>query len=75
VELSEHFFRRESGRMVAGLTSIFGVHNLALAEDVVRSGPYGVSVDASDRSASNLALKRCASAMRSTSTAMASTDC
>jgi len=36
VELSEHLFRRESGRLVAALTRIFGVHNLALAEDVVQ---------------------------------------
>jgi len=36
VELDEHLFRRESGRMVAALTRIFGVHNLALAEDVVQ---------------------------------------
>jgi len=36
VELSEHLFRRESGRLVASLTRIFGVHNLALAEDVVQ---------------------------------------
>src|SRR4029079_8872735 len=36
MELSEHLFRRESGRMVAALTRIFGVHNLALAEDVVQ---------------------------------------
>jgi RNA polymerase sigma factor (sigma-70 family) len=36
VELGEHLFRRESGRMVAALTRIFGVHNLALAEDVVQ---------------------------------------
>jgi RNA polymerase sigma factor (sigma-70 family) len=35
-DLGEHFFRRESGRMVAALTRIFGVHNLALAEDVVQ---------------------------------------
>ena len=35
-ELSEHLFRRESGRLVAALTCIFGVHNLALAEDVVQ---------------------------------------
>jgi len=27
----DHLFRRESGRMVAALTRIFGVHNLALA--------------------------------------------
>ena len=36
MELDEHLFRRESGRMVAALTRIFGVHNLALAEDVVQ---------------------------------------
>jgi RNA polymerase sigma-70 factor (ECF subfamily) len=36
VDLSEHLFRRESGRLVAALTRIFGVHNLALAEDVVQ---------------------------------------
>jgi RNA polymerase sigma-70 factor (ECF subfamily) len=36
MELSEHLFRRESGRMIAVLTRIFGVHNLALAEDVVQ---------------------------------------
>jgi RNA polymerase sigma-70 factor (ECF subfamily) len=36
VDLSDHFFRRESGRMVVALTRIFGVHNLALAEDVVQ---------------------------------------
>lgn len=36
LELNEHFFRRESGRMVAALTRIFGVHNLGLAEDVVQ---------------------------------------
>ncbi|MBV8961790.1 MAG: RNA polymerase subunit sigma-24, partial [Hyphomicrobiales bacterium] len=33
---SEHLFRRESGRLVAALTRVFGVHNLALAEDVVQ---------------------------------------
>ena len=32
----EHLFRRESGRMVAALTRVFGFHNLALAEDVVQ---------------------------------------
>jgi RNA polymerase sigma-70 factor (ECF subfamily) len=36
MDLSEHLFRHESGRMVAALTRIFGVHNLALAEDVVQ---------------------------------------
>ena len=32
----EHLFRHESGRLVAALTRVFGFHNLALAEDVVR---------------------------------------
>src|ERR1043165_486497 len=36
MELGEHLFRRESGRLVAALVRIFGVHNLALAEDVVQ---------------------------------------
>ena len=36
MELEDHLFRREAGRMVATLTRIFGVHNLALAEDVVQ---------------------------------------
>jgi RNA polymerase sigma-70 factor (ECF subfamily) len=36
MEPSDHLFRRESGRMVAALTRVFGVHNLALAEDVVQ---------------------------------------
>src|SRR5215467_7449485 len=36
MELGDHLFRRESGRMVAALTHIFGIHNLALAEDVVQ---------------------------------------
>ena len=36
MQLSEHLFRHESGRLVAALTRIFGVHNLALAEDVVQ---------------------------------------
>ena len=36
MEPTDHLFRRESGRMVATLTRIFGVHNLALAEDVVQ---------------------------------------
>jgi RNA polymerase sigma-70 factor (ECF subfamily) len=35
-ELDEHLFRRESGPMLSALTRIFGVHNLALAEDVVQ---------------------------------------
>jgi RNA polymerase sigma factor (sigma-70 family) len=36
LELDDHLFRRESSRMVAALTRIFGIHNLALAEDVVQ---------------------------------------
>ena len=36
MEVDEHLFRREAGRMVGALTHIFGVHNLALAEDVVQ---------------------------------------
>jgi RNA polymerase sigma factor (sigma-70 family) len=35
-QLGDHLFRRESGRIVATLTRIFGVQNLALAEDVVQ---------------------------------------
>lgn len=34
--LVEHLFRHESGRMISAMTRIFGVHNLALAEDVVQ---------------------------------------
>jgi RNA polymerase sigma factor (sigma-70 family) len=33
---ADHLFRREAGRMVATRTRIFGVHNLAMAEDVVQ---------------------------------------
>ena len=36
IEPGDHLFRREAGRMVATLTRIFGVHNLALAEDVLQ---------------------------------------
>lgn len=36
VEVGEHFFRHESGRLVAALTRLFGVHRLALAEDVTQ---------------------------------------
>ena len=35
-EPTDHLFRREAGRIVATLTRIFGVQNLALAEDVVQ---------------------------------------
>ena len=34
--LDEHLFRREYGRIVAVLVRIFGVHDLALAEDVAQ---------------------------------------
>jgi len=34
--LADHLFRREAGRLVAILTRLFGIHNLALAEDVVQ---------------------------------------
>ena len=36
VSIDEHLFRRESGRIVAALTRIFGLHNLSLAEDVAQ---------------------------------------
>jgi RNA polymerase sigma-70 factor (ECF subfamily) len=36
MDLRDHLFRREAGRMVSALTRVFGVHNLALAEDVVQ---------------------------------------
>jgi predicted RNA polymerase sigma factor len=36
MNLDEHLFRREAGRLTCALTRIFGVHNLALAEDVVQ---------------------------------------
>lgn len=36
MEPVESLFRRESGRMVAALTRVFGVHNLSLVEDVVQ---------------------------------------
>jgi RNA polymerase sigma factor (sigma-70 family) len=32
----DYLFRHESGRMIAALTRVFGVHNLSLAEDVVQ---------------------------------------
>ena len=35
-QLVDHFFRHESGKMVAVLTKIFGAENLGLAEDVVQ---------------------------------------
>ena len=36
MDVDEHLFRREAGRIVSAMTRIFGVHNLALAEDVVQ---------------------------------------
>jgi len=36
MESSDHLFRREAGRMVAALTRVFGVQNIALAEDAVQ---------------------------------------
>jgi len=36
VDSGEHIFRREAGRITTALTRIFGVHNLALVEDVVQ---------------------------------------
>jgi RNA polymerase sigma-70 factor (ECF subfamily) len=36
LEPSALIFRRESGQLIAALTRLFGVHNLALAEDVVQ---------------------------------------
>lgn len=36
MELEEHLFRHDAGRITATLVRIFGVHNLALAEDVVQ---------------------------------------
>ena len=35
-ELDPQLFRHQSGRMVVALTRLFGIHNLALAEDVVQ---------------------------------------
>ena len=36
IELAPHFFRHESGRLVAVLVRLFGLHNLAMAEDVAQ---------------------------------------
>lgn len=35
-QLVDHLFRHESGKMIAVLTRIFGMHNLEMAEDVVQ---------------------------------------
>ena len=36
VELDGTFFRREAARLLASLVRVFGVENIALAEDVVQ---------------------------------------
>ena len=36
IELVDHLFRHQAGKMIAVLTRIFGLHNLELAEDVVQ---------------------------------------
>jgi len=36
MNLGDHLFRYDAARMVTALTRVFGVHNLALAEDVVQ---------------------------------------
>ena len=43
IDPSDHLFRRDAGRMVATLTRIFGVHNLALAEDVVPDASWSMN--------------------------------
>ena len=35
-ELAPHFFRQQSGRLVAALARVFGVHNLTMAEDAAQ---------------------------------------
>jgi len=35
--LVDHFFRHQSGKLVAVLTRFFGLHNLELVEDVVQA--------------------------------------
>jgi RNA polymerase sigma factor (sigma-70 family) len=35
-QVVDHLFRNQSGKMIAVLTRIFGIHNLELAEDVVQ---------------------------------------
>ena len=41
MDLDGRFFRRESGRMLAALTRVFGVHNLALARTSRRTRSAG----------------------------------
>ena len=35
-QIVDHLFRHESGKMIAVLTRVFGIHNLEMAEDVVQ---------------------------------------
>jgi RNA polymerase sigma-70 factor (ECF subfamily) len=35
--LVDHFFRHQSGKLVAVLTRVFGLHNFQLVEDVVQA--------------------------------------
>ena len=35
-QLVAHLFRHEAGKMVAVLTRVFGIENMAMAEDVVQ---------------------------------------
>src|SRR5581483_9667976 len=35
-QLTDHLFRHQSGKMIAVLTRIFGMHNLEMVEDVVQ---------------------------------------
>jgi RNA polymerase sigma-70 factor (ECF subfamily) len=35
-QLTDHLFRHQSGKMIAVLTRIFGMHNLEMIEDVVQ---------------------------------------
>jgi RNA polymerase sigma factor (sigma-70 family) len=44
-QLVDHLFRHESGRMVAILTRIFGIHNLELAEDVMQDTLHQALLD------------------------------
>jgi len=56
MELNDHLFRREAGRMTAALTRIFGVHNLGLAEDVVQEAFCRAAAHCAARQALSCAL-------------------
>jgi RNA polymerase sigma factor (sigma-70 family) len=43
--LVDHLFRHESGKMVAVLTRLFGIHRLELAEDIVQDTLHQALVD------------------------------